>query len=40
LSESGLNFEKAFESGRTEAEMEGADVTHFVLYKNGKIHDI
>jgi len=36
LDKSGLNIEQAFSSGRTEAELAGADESHFVLFKNGE----
>ena len=38
--EKGLDFEKAFRSGRTRAVLDGADKSNFTLYKNGKNHDL
>lgn len=35
LAQKGIDFEKAYHSGVTQASMDGASEEHFVLYKNG-----
>ncbi|WP_373552290.1 CHAT domain-containing protein [Haliscomenobacter sp.] len=35
LAQKGLDFEKAYDSGVTQASMAGAQEEHFILYKNG-----
>jgi len=34
------NIEDAFDSGRVEAVMKGADEENFVIYKNGELTEI
>lgn len=35
-----MNIEDAFDSGRTEAVMKGAEEEHFVIYKNGELIEV